>query len=325
MSFHPLFQLVEDYLTDKDMTKESFDLYQTILKQYTNYLKNNQIEFAKTSDVTKYIKSIKDKGYSVSWINLQLTAIKGLYRYLSDNQRRYDLPLEYAFDITLSIKNEQSSRENNRPLLTIEQAKQLIIKTKENRRYIWHYRDHAMIYLMLTTGIRGVEVRRLKKKDFSVLNEQLILYVQGKGRDNADEYVKIPSGVEEAINDYLSKREDKSPYIFVSHRKHTDKYMLSRTFFDSMFKRVLRDSGLSDLNLTPHALRHTAATANLLRGESLEQTRQFMRHSQVTSTMIYAHHLKEKNLDSENELESFILSSNESTDKWGNELWLNII
>jgi site-specific recombinase XerD len=315
MSFHPLFQLVKDYLTDKDMTKESFDLYQTILKQYTNYLKNNQIEFAKTSDVTNYIKSIKDKGYSVSWINLQLTAIKGLYRYLSDNQRRYDLPLEYAFDITLSIKNEQSSRENNRPLLTIEQAKQLIIKTKENRRYIWHYRDHAMIYLMLTTGIRGVEVRRLKKKDFSVLNEQLILYVQGKGRDNADEYVKIPSGVEEAINDYLSKREDKSPYIFVSHRKHTDKYMLSRTFFDSMFKRVLRDSGLSDLNLTPHALRHTAATANLLRGESLEQTRQFMRHSQVTSTMIYAHHLKEKNLDSQNELESFILSSNESTDK----------
>lgn len=315
MSFHQLFQLVEDYLTDKDMTKESFDLYQTILKQYTNYLENNQIEFAKTSDVTKYIKSIKDKGYSVSWINLQLTAIKGLYRYLSDNQRRYDLPLEYAFDITLSIKNEQSSRENNRPLLTIEQAKQLIIKTKENRRYIWHYRDHAMIYLMLTTGIRGVEVRRLKKKDFSVLNEQLILYVQGKGRDNADEYVKIPSGVEEAINDYLSKREDKIPYIFVSHRKHTDKYMLSRTFFDSMFKRVLRDSGLSDLNLTPHALRHTAATANLLRGESLEQTRQFMRHSQVTSTMIYAHHLKEKNLDSQNELESFILSSNESTDK----------
>lgn len=311
MSFHQLFQLVEDYLTDKDMTKESFDLYQTILKQYTNYLKNNQIEFAKTSDVTKYIKSIKDKGYSVSWINLQLTAIKGLYRYLSDNQRRYDLPLEYAFDITLSIKNEQSSRENNRPLLTIEQAKQLIIKTKENRRYIWHYRDHAMIYLMLTTGIRGVEVRRLKKKDFSVLNEQLILYVQGKGKDNADEYVKLPSGVEEAINDYLSKREDKSPYIFVSHRKHTDKYMLSRTFFDSMFKRVLRDAGLSNLNLTPHALRHTAATANLLRGESLEQTRQFMRHSQVTSTMIYAHHLKEKNLDSQNELESFILSSNE--------------
>lgn len=315
MSKHPLNHLVKDYLSEKDMTKESYDLYYTILKQYTDFLETNNIEFAKTSDVTKYIKSIKDKGYSVSWTNLQLTAIKGLYRYLSDNQRRYDLPLEYAFDITLSIKNEQSSRENNRPLLTIEQAKQLIIKTKENRRYIWHYRDHAMIYLMLTTGIRGVEVRRLKKKDFSVLNEQLILYVQGKGRDNADEYVKIPSGVEEAINDYLSKREDKSPYIFVSHRKHTDKYMLSRTFFDSMFKRVLRDSGLSDLNLTPHALRHTAATANLLRGESLEQTRKFMRHSQVTSTMIYAHHLKEKNLDSQNELESFILSSNESTDK----------
>ena len=85
-----------------------------------------------------------------------------------------------------------------------------------------------MIYLMLTTGIRGVEVRRLKKKDFSVLNEQLILYVQGKGRDNADEYVKIPSGVEEAINDYLSKREDKSPYIFVSGNI---RYMFKNLFY----------------------------------------------------------------------------------------------
>ena len=52
------------------MTKESFDLYQTILKQYTNYLKNNQIEFAKTSDVTKYIKSIKDKGIQLGLIQL---------------------------------------------------------------------------------------------------------------------------------------------------------------------------------------------------------------------------------------------------------------
>jgi site-specific recombinase XerD len=308
---HPLSLLIKDYLSEKDMTKESYDLYQTILKQYTDFLVTNNIEFAKTIDVISYIDSIKERGYSVSWINLQLTAIKGLYRYLSDNQIRYGLSIEYAFDITLSIKNLQSSRENNRPLLTIEQAKQLIMKTKENRRYIWQYRDHAMIYLMLTTGIRGVEVRRAKKKDLRVLNDQLILYVQGKGRDASDEYVKIPKGVQDALNDYLDKREDKNPYIFISHSMHTDKLMLSRTFFNSMFKRVLKESGLDGLNLTPHALRHTAATANLLRGESLEQTRQFMRHSKVTSTMIYAHHLKEKNLDSENELESFILNSDE--------------
>jgi integrase/recombinase XerD len=138
MNKHPLNHLVKDYLSEKDMTKESYDLYQTILKQFADFLEANNIEFAKTSDVISYIKTIKEGGYSVSWINLQLTAIKGLYRYLSENQRRYDLPLEYAFDITLSIKNEQSTRESNRPLLTIEQAKHLIIKTKENRRYIWY-------------------------------------------------------------------------------------------------------------------------------------------------------------------------------------------
>lgn len=97
MPIHLLIQLAKDYQSEKNMTKESFDLYDTILKQYTDFFVTNNIEFAKTIDVILYIDSLKERGYSVSWINLQLTAIKGLYRYLSDNQILYGLSIEYAF------------------------------------------------------------------------------------------------------------------------------------------------------------------------------------------------------------------------------------
>jgi site-specific recombinase XerD len=207
MNTHPLELLISQYLAEKDITRGTFDLYNIILKQYTLYLKEHQILYAKTSDVKNYREWKRNQGYSVRWIYHQISAIKGLYRYLSFNQKRLELPLEYAYDITESIKNEHIKSGISKPILTIDQAKHLILCTKRIRKYIWHYRDHAMVYLMITTGLRSIEIRRARKKDLRVVNNQLILYVQGKGRQSADEFVKISKGVEEAIGDYLDESE----------------------------------------------------------------------------------------------------------------------
>ena len=63
------------------------------------------------------------------------------------------------------------------------------------------------------------------------MNNQLILYVQGKGRKSADEFVKITKGVEEAINDYLLKKKTKIHFCLFPIPKHSDKPYLSRPFF----------------------------------------------------------------------------------------------
>jgi len=164
MHKHPLEDLIDLYLSEKDITSGSWDLYYTILKQYITYLKEHDVIIAKTKDVQKYITKKRSKGYSSAWIYQQINAIKGLYRYLSRNQKRLGLSEEYAMDITETIKNERVKKQLAKPILTIEEAKKLLTCTKEKRKYIWHYRDYAMIYLMLTTGIRSIEVTRAKKK-----------------------------------------------------------------------------------------------------------------------------------------------------------------
>ena len=45
MNNHPLESLIKQYLEQKDITKETFELYYTVLKQYTLYLKENQEMF----------------------------------------------------------------------------------------------------------------------------------------------------------------------------------------------------------------------------------------------------------------------------------------
>ena len=311
MKHHPLELLVSQYLAEKDICLGSYELYNTILKQFIVYLKKHHILYATTSDVINFREWKRGQGYSTRWIYHLISAIKVFYRYLRLNQKRLDLPVEYSYDIAESIKNERIILENSKAILTIDQAKHLILSTQKNRKYIWHYRDYAIIYLMLTTGLRSVEIRRARKKDIKTLNNQVILNVQGKGRTSRDEFVKITEGVEKAIKDYLNKRTDKNPYLFISHSHHTDVPSLSRTFFLRMLRRVLKDSGLEDTGVTPHSLRHTAATLNLLRGGTLEETKRFMRHANLSSTLIYAHHIERLKDDSEDKIENYILKEDE--------------
>ena len=47
---------------------------------------------------------------------------------------------------------------------------------------------------------------------------------------------------------------------------------------------------------TAHSLRHTAVTQALIAGQTLQEVQQFARHSNINTTLIYAHNLEnEKN------------------------------
>jgi site-specific recombinase XerD len=307
MQEHPLEVLITEYLAEKDITKGTTDLYLTILKQYVSFLKDHHIAYAKTEDVMLFRTREIQRGCSIRWIYTQIVILKGLYVYLSANQKRLDLPIEYAYNIMEPIQQKFIKDNVMKPILTIEEAKQLILTTKEKRKTIWHYRDHAIVYLMLTTGLRSIEVRRAKIKDLSIMHHDSILFVQGKGRTSKDAYVKLTKGVTTAIQDYLSRRKDQNPYLFISHRKRANVPNLSRTFFNRMILRVLEDSNIKDKRITAHALRHTAATINLMRGSSLEKTRQFLRHEDLSSTLIYTHYTVPLKDDSQNQIEDYIL------------------
>lgn len=307
MKNHHLEELSQRYLFEKNIASATVKSYKIAFKKYITYLKENNIEYAKTSDIIQYRESRRAIGYSTHYIYIHICALKGLYRYLRLNQKQLDLPAEYAYDIMAPIKNERIKSHINKPILTIEQAKLLILHTKNNRKSIWHYRDHAIIYLMITSGLRSIEIVRAKREDYRVVDGQRILYIHSKGKEGYDEFVKIAPGASDAMDEYLTKRKDDNPYLFITTKNVSPNRNLSRTFFKDMFYRVLKDCGLEDTNITPHCLRHTATAMNLLRGGSLEQTRQLMRHVNIQSTLVYAHHIERMKDDSENQIEKFIL------------------
>ena len=309
---HPLENLIKIYLFEKDITTGTRELYQTILKQYIAFLRKSQIKFATTKDVETYLNLTRKKGCSTPWIRHQITVLKGLYHYLSIHQDRLALDLTYACNIMEPIKNLRVEKSTTKNILTPEQAKHLILFLKNNRKYIWNYRDYALVYLMITTGLRSIEVRRARVKDLKMIHGIQILYVHGKGRSSSDEFVKISNGLYEAITDYIKKRKDKNPYLFVSRSKSSTK-PINRMTIQGILKRIISDSGLEGTHITAHSLRHTAATFNLKRGGTLEETKRLLRHVNMTNTLIYTQSNESHDDQTISKLEDFILSENTQT------------
>jgi len=312
MKQHPLEALCEQYLYDQNFTRATLKSYRIVFKYYIIYLKENNISYAKTSDIIKYRENLRNLGYSTHYIHIHVCALRGLYRYLRINQKRFELPIQYAYDVMIPIKNERIHYHINKPILTLEQAKHLILHTKKMRKSIWHYRDHAIIFLMITTGLRRIEVIQAKREDYQKVNGKRILYIGEKENHKRDQFVHITPGVESAIDAYLNKRKDHNPYLFVTTKNVSPKQCLSRTFFRYMFKRVLKDCGLDGLGITPHALRHTAGMMNLLRGGSVEATKCMLRHANIQSTYIYQDYLNRLNSHTELEIENYILKEEAS-------------
>lgn len=307
MEKHPLEELSERYLLDQSFSKSTIKKYRICFKYYLIYLKENDILFAKTSDVIRFREKLRSIGHSTHYIYIYICALRGLYRYLRINQYQLDLPAEYAYDIMIPIKNEHINPHVKKPLLTLEQARQLLIQTKRTRKIIYDYRNYAIICLMITAGLSSYEIIHLKMADYQVMDEKVVLVIK-KRRSNRQDVVQLSKGVIEAIDDYLQRRKKKiNPYLFISQNQTTKAGHLSRTFFYYMFQKVVKKCGLEATKITPHSLRHTAAHLNLLRGGTIESTKRLLRHVNIASTLVYQDYIDRMKDRSEEEIESYIL------------------
>src|SRR5690554_3476477 len=184
------------------------------------YLVKRDILYAGVKDVKNFMDELHDKGYAVNWINIQISALKGLYHYLSRYQKILSLPKVYHYNIMTAIKRRRQTYRLKGSVLTVKETKKLLISTKARARYIWEYRDHAIVSLMLTAALRPREVLNLKVKDFKVDDSGAYLHIKNESSGNMDA-IKLSKETTSAIESYLEKRnlEDKNPYLFTSHKK----------------------------------------------------------------------------------------------------------
>lgn len=262
------------------VSEKSIATYNVAIKQMFKYFADNGISQPTRENLINWIDGLIEKKRSANTIQLYLVSAKLFFRWLADEGI-------YA-NIADHLKSGVApSHEHKKDALTVNQGANLLKSIQGDS--VKSKRDRAIIALMLTAGLRTIELSRANVGDLIKVGERHYLHVHGKGRNDKAEKVMVAAQVYNLIKNYLATRDDAtddSP-LFVSTSRRNCGSRLSTQTFSKLTKGYLRVIGLNSKRYTAHSLRHTAATQMIIAGVDLTQVQMVLRHKNITTTMIY--------------------------------------
>ena len=142
-------------------------------------------------------------------------------------------------------------------------------------------RDWALVVLIFGCGLRISEALAIKNQD--IINHPDSLHIVGKG--NKERIVPVLPAVYIALDKYIKIRpfgNDINDYVFRSVRG----LPMSPRMAEKVIENLRHYLQLPDY-VTPHALRHTFATALLAGGADLRSIQELLGHSSLSTTQLY--------------------------------------
>jgi len=281
--------LIHKFISSLDVFDSSKQTYKKELKVYFGWLESegllDKMQTLQREDILRYKDYLKESKSSHT-VSGYMTVVRKFYSWL-ESERIYPT-------IAKSVKGAKKTRGYKKDCLTVSQIKNSL--NNIDRATVEGKRDYALFNLLVRTGLRTIEVSRALIGDIRQETGEAVLWIQGKGREDKDDFVLLTEETLSPIHDYLNARYNgKAPEshdpLFASLSDRNYGEALSTRSISRIVKNILIDSGLNSQRLSAHSLRHTAVTLSIQGGASLQQAQAMARHTSPQTTMIYFHNM----------------------------------
>jgi len=228
----------------------------------------------------------KERGCSTITRNQRLSSIHGFLRYIQKESPENLYELQRILGIT-----SKKTPKTIVPYLTEEELKILFLqpdtKTKQGRR------DLVLLTLMYDSAARVQELADLKVKNVR-LSSPAVITLHGKG--DKTRQVPILGKTKELLKSYLEAHQKynwglspgEAPLFFNQRHQPLSRWGISY-ILNKYVCSAQKDIHFSlDFPITPHVLRHAKAMGMLKAGINLIYIRDFLGHSNVVTTEVYA-------------------------------------
>ncbi len=229
--------------------------------------------------------------------NYHLIALRSFLKFLSKRDIKSLAPEK--IELAKMPEREVSFLESDE----VERLLSAPISGVNGKPKIGDLRDKAILEILFSAGLRVSELAKLKRSDINFKNKKngvIEFTVRGKGKKVR--VVFLSDGAAKWLKDYLDRREDVSPWMFVRMDKaagassKTDEEPMTTRSVERLVAKYARIAGITK-KVTPHTLRHTFATDLLSNDADIRSVQAMLGHSSITTTQVYTHitdkHLRE--------------------------------
>lgn len=141
-------------------------------------------------------------------------------------------------------------------------------------------RDLAIIDMLASTGMRVGEMVLLNREDVDFNERECVVF----GKGNKERIVYFDARTKIHLQNYLSKRKDNNPALFVSLKTPYDRLKIGGV--EARLRNLGKQLGLNKVH--PHKFRRTLATMAIDKGMPIEQLQKLLGHSKIDTTLQYA-------------------------------------
>jgi integrase/recombinase XerC/integrase/recombinase XerD len=277
--------LVDSFINSQDVKLSSKLLYRRTLKQYFSWVNKKKYSLSEIArpQLLEYKEELLNTNKSSLTVGSYITSVRKFYEWTEANK--------FYPNVAKGIKTPTRKQQFKKQPLLPAQATDLL-KYYENK----DSRDFSIINLLLRTGLRTIEVIRANVEDITYKGSQRVLLVQGKGRDEKDNFVVLTDKTFNSLDLYLKNRGtvNNTDPLFISTSNNSKGERLTTRTISYIAKEGLKAIGLNNKSFTAHSLRHTTAVNILRAGGSLETAQFTLRHSNPATTQIYTATLNEE-------------------------------
>ena len=269
LTLHKLQEYEESFIDYLDVDDLTLRAYRVGINALMQYLNENNVKQPTRNDIIAFRDMLR-ANYSSNTVNTYMIAVRALFKYLEIHN--------LYKNICVDIKGAKYDTTPKKEVLSIEQAQNIYKNLTDPR-------EKCLFGLLITTGLRGIEVAKAMIEDIKVHNGEIVLWVQCKKHDSKDEYVKLSSQVLRDIQNYIGNRT--SGYIFTSTSNNNNGGGVTTKTLRLIIKDIFKRFGLDRDTFSLHSTRRSSATIMYEQGADIYSIQQVLHHKSNATTTRY--------------------------------------
>ena len=275
-NFEFIKEFIDCNLVEKGNSKNTASAYTNDLTQFLNWSDRNDfnLKTINENEIEKYLIYLGKRGYKETSISRKTACLKAFFKFLLKESYKKNNVMK-----NISRNNKSKSLPKSLSDTEINKIFKQIDKSKDKNKL----RNKAIFEILYGCGLRVSELINLDIENINFEESQ----IKCTGKGNRQRVVPANDNCLKSIDEYLYSernilkiKEPRALFLNKNGRR------ISRQTIWSTVKECSKGLKIS-IEVTPHTLRHSFATALLKGGANIREVQELMGHSSLSATQIY--------------------------------------